>query len=385
MKLYFICDCDPEDGSGGGIIRKGQIINLRKGGLEVVVVKPGKENYFDETTQTFTIQGLKKGSRLYYGMEALGLIQDKYINWANTVVRLLYKYINPGDIIFATSGGTLAPIIAGVKLKKKTKAKLIINYHDPTDFTTLHGVYSRNAKFPHVNRDRKERELIGFADFVITSSESYRRALIEKYPTLSKNSCCVYFGYIDPYEPTRIIGKYEKKTINIVYGGNFGPTQSPEILGLAARNLSGVKVTYVGNFQSNSAIVALGKESNIDLLPAKPLSEYLEYLDQNADLGFFSLRNNLTNYCVPSKLFDYINLGIPMIGVVKGDARAIIEENAYGCTSDDNVESLRNQLVRMSNHDNLIYYKSNVLKDRNNWAMSYRIQKVLDIIKNLTA
>lgn len=384
MKLYFITDCDPNLGTGGAIIRKGQITYFKKNGFDVVVVKPGKNNYYDTENSIITIKGLIENNKLIYGLEATGLISDKNIVWANNVSSFLEKYVNESDIIFTTSGGTLAPIIAGAKIKQKTNAKLIINYHDPTDFTSLYGLYSRKSKFPHINRDKFEKKFIDLADYVITSSESYREVLLEKYPYIVEKSCCVYFGYIEPFpltSDTDIIKN--EKLINIVYGGNFGPTQSPEIIGFAAKGMPDIKVTYVGNYQSNNAILELGNEPNIELIPSIPLPEYLSYLNKNADIGFFSLRSNLTNYCVPSKVFDYINMGLPMIGLVKGDARSIIEDNVYGCISEDNIEDLRNQILKISDINFLKECKENILKDRTTWSMEFRIKKVLDIIRCL--
>ena len=118
MKLYFITDCDPNDGTGGGIIRKGQISYLRKNGIDVIVVKPGTQNNFDSFNKVITVQGLVPNNRFYYGLEAVGLIPDKHIKWANNVSSFISEYVNNNDIIFSTSGGTLAPIIAGAKLKK---------------------------------------------------------------------------------------------------------------------------------------------------------------------------------------------------------------------------------------------------------------------------
>lgn len=383
MKIYFISDCDPESPTGGGIIRRGQISFLRRNGYDVVVVKPGEVSTYDKDTNTIKISGLIINSKFFYGLEALGIVSDKYIKWAKKAVAYLSNIVTSDDIIFATSGGTLAPIIVGSMLKKNIDCKFVINYHDPTDFTTLHGIYSRTPRLPHVNRNRFEKKLINTADYIITSSESYRQVLLEKYPQLSNISSCVYFGYIDKY--TGKLDKLDRKkdVVNVVYGGNFGPTQSPEILGLAAKGLPNIKVTYIGRYQSNQAVIALGQETNVELLSVMSVQDYLDYIARKADVGFFSLRNNLTNYCVPSKLFDYINVGLPMLGLVRGDAKAIIENNGYGCISEDNVVSLRSKLLMISEGEYLNNCRNNVLNNRFEWSMENKIKDVVNIIESL--
>lgn len=385
--IFFITDCDPDINTGGGIIRRGQIEHLRNAGLNVIVVKPGDNNDYCTSTNTITANGFTLNSKFYYGLESLGLIADKYIKWSHNAVKITRKHLSKNDILFATSGGSLASIIAAYNLKKSTGAKLVINYHDPTDFTTLHGKYSRISKYYHINRDKFEKKLIEGADLIITSSESYREVLIEKYPSIKNRSCCNYFGYIKDYTIRNINKSYYHNDgiFNVVYGGNFGPTQAPEILGMAAKGLKHIKVFYIGNYKSNSAILELGQEPNIELIPAMPLPEYLSYLDSHADIGFFSLRNNLTNYCVPSKLFDYINVGLPMIGMVQGDAKRIIESNHYGFASDDSIDSLRHVLEKIEDPNILDSFRQNILRDKEKWSMRYQISQIMAYLAKLNS
>lgn len=378
MKIFYLTECNPNDNSGGAIIRRGTICFLRKTGLEVIVVKPGAI-FRKEDEHTFTIPGFSTNG-FFYGLEALGVVSDKHIVWSNNVVRYMRNIIKPNDIIFATTGGALSSIIAGVKLKKITKAKLIVNYHDPTDFTSLGNGFSRCSRFYHINRDRFEDRLIPHIDYVITSSQAYKNVLVKKYPYLASHIDCNYFGYIDESPIVKNTTSIRKMTYNIVYGGNMGPTQSPEILAEAVEGIKGVTATFIGNCKENKSLMKYMDCENIIEVDTLSMKNYFLYLHNNADIGFFSLRNNLANYCVPSKFYDYINVGLPMIAVVKGDAAKLIKDNNYGLVCEDKVSSLRDTIVKMCNYEILNQYQGRILNDRKSWSMSYRIKDVIDII-----
>ncbi|HML70030.1 MAG TPA: glycosyltransferase [Macellibacteroides fermentans] len=380
-KIYFLTECDPDLPTGGAIIRRGTINYLRKNNFSVVVVKPG-ESFKVVDENTYTIPGFSV-SKVYYALEALGLVADKYFIWSNNLYKYMKNIIDKDDIIFATTGGALSAVIAGIKLKIATGAKLIVNYHDPTDFTSLGNGFSRNSRFFHINRDFYERKLIKRMDYIVTSSEAYKSLLVNKYPGIADKIECNYFGYIK--ESNYVKKQYEKtpSPLNIVYGGNMGTTQSPEILAEAIDGLEGVTATFIGNYKANANLMRYVDSKNIALVDSLSMDEYFRYLYNKADLGFFSLRNNLTNYCIPSKFFDYVNLGLPMVAVVGGDARDLIIQNEYGIVSSDSSDELRSKIIEIRDNGYLPIFQKNVLEDKQIWSMNYRIKQLVDLIKKL--
>ena len=62
-----------------------------------------------------------------------------------------------------------------------------------------------------------------------------------------------------------------------------------------------------------------------------PHNEFLKFMIENIDIGFVSLANDYLGACVPSKIYEYINLGLPIIGALpNGDGLDIINKNNYG-------------------------------------------------------
>ena len=72
---------------------------------------------------------------------------------------------------------------------------------------------------------------------------------MKKYPQISDKCRNFYFGWTDsaPYEMER--RKRNGGQYVIVYGGNFGWPQSPEILAKAAKGLKNIKIVYIGSWQ----------------------------------------------------------------------------------------------------------------------------------------
>ena len=375
--IYFITSVDPLLDTGASIIRRGQIKYLRENNFNVIVVSPG-ENLLVEKNRI--IVPSITTSKIRYLFEAFGIIKDKDINWAKQVRHVLKDVVTEDDIIFVTTGGSMAPIFAGYWLKKDTQAKLIINYHDPTSFTTLNGdLFTRSF---HVNRDNLERKYINEADYIITSSIAYLKNLVRKYPCIANKASCCYFGFIQPIEGCGCT-LTEQESINIVYGGNMGQTQAPEILAEAVDGMDNVKAFFIGNYHSNPTLLKYKGSKNVELIESMDLNSFYEFLKDKADVGFFSLRTYLSDYCVPSKLFDYINLELPCLAVVRGDAADIIKENGFGFVSEDSVESLRIEIRKINRSDTLTQFKTNLKEKKYMWSMQYLTKDICKILEKI--
>lgn len=379
MKLYFISTIDPNDSTGAAIVRRGQVTYLKQK-YETVLVAP---NQIIESKGTKKNIPLAKESKVGFLLESLGLVNDRLYIWSNVVYRILKSVVTENDILFVTSGGSMAPVLLGYKLKKHIGCKFIVNYHDPTSFTTINGRFTHSTSHFHVNRDSIERKYIDLVDYVITSSEVYKDVLLSKYPQLSSRICCNHFGYINPSETYKETSP-NGENYNIVYGGNFGASQAPEILAEAAKGLNNVTIHYVGNYRVNTNILQYKDVPNIIFHEAMPIEDYYKFLLDKADIGFFSLRDNHSMYCVPSKIFDFINLSIPMLAIIKGDGKQIIENNDYGVVAEDSVESLKKVITKICNVDVLNRIRTKLIDEREKWSMEYKIREVEEIIDSLS-
>lgn len=377
--IYLISPVDVFAINGGAIVRKMTAYYMMQQGCQVTIIMPG--TYVGKDYNVISTP-LVKFSKLSYILECLGVIEDRSMDWVNDNYKTLREIVTSKDTVLATPGGEFSPIILGSRLKKETGCKLVINSHDPLDFTTLGGCLPRKVKFPHVNRDKVEYKYLSVADSIITNTNSYKDELQRKYPSLKNKIHSCYFGYAYP-EPPRINALPHGKKLNIVYGGNFGVYQCPEILAQAVKGNDNVHLYYVGNHQVNRNLDEYRHESNITFLDLMPQEKYLQFLEEKIDVGFLSLKGSLASYCVPSKLYDFINLTIPIIGVVEGDASKIIEENGFGVTSDYSVEGVKkaiDKIVHPSIYEDCV---KRLVEDHDMWSMQEKIKNILNIIDSI--
>jgi len=307
-----------------------------------------------------------------FWLERLGLYEDYLDTWVYDAFKQLSDTIRKDDLIIATSGGELGCIKLGSKLKSHIGCKLVINFRDPLDFSLVNGKILDNSF--HINRDKLENKYIHQADLIITSSQTNQKSLQSKYPEISRRIVNNHFGYIDQI-------KIKKKTystkVRIAYGGVFLSEQSPHILAEVASRYDDVEIIFIGNWQTYKPL--LPYKDTCRFIPSLDHAEYLRFMMENVDIGFVSLTSDYLGACVPSKLYEYINLGLPILGALPGgDAKDIINGSGYGvAVSYDDPIALRTAILEMKGQDALQKYSSAVMRDRDSWAMENKINEVI--------
>jgi glycosyltransferase involved in cell wall biosynthesis len=386
MRIYYLTRTYPgRKNGGGGTSRQGIINSLRKYGYDVWIVSPnyrGNKVDINDTLKHVLLPHVGY-HKLCTVLEYSGFWDDYLEGWAVHAVKYLENVIHKEDILFATSGGELGCIILGNLLKERIGCKFVINFHDPLNFTTAYDGLIRfsKRKIPHVLRDKPEEQNLKIADAIIASSRSYQCVLVKKYPYMRDKIFYNYFGYTEKISYI----KYEEKIspINIVYGGAMGLQQSPEILAEAAKGLNDIKITYIGNWMSNQNLKQYRNERYVELMNPMSFEEYSNYLLKYADIGFVSLQGKAAKLCVPHKLYELINFSVPILAVIEGDARKIIEKNEYGVVSEYTISSLQESIIKITNKENYLKYKQNIINDRNKWSMENQIKGIVKILENL--
>ena len=382
MKIYFITRTVPEGSDGGAIVRKGTIQYLRNNGFDVWVVAPvyNKRSIIIDTEKQFIL--IPYNLSMYHFnrvMESLGVFDDYLVPWVNRSYKELVSLIMPDDLIFTTSGGEMGCLLLGVRLKEKIGCKLIHNLHDPIDSVKLVGELAYKSKLPHIDRAFVAKRCLLSADAIITSTNAYKEKLLVEFNDLEGKVFCNYFGYLEP--ASKVNSRKAEDVLHIVYGGAMGRFQSPEILAQACANISGVKATFVGDYHLNSDLMAY--KGKVELLPKMAYEVFMSYLKNEADVGFLSLVDNISNYCVPSKLYEYINIGLPILAVINGDTKEIVNSNNLGVVCDNTRESITKGIKKMQDTSCLLSCKQSVLSQRYQWSMEYKIHEVIEIIDNV--
>lgn len=387
-RLFLINDKPIDDGYGGGrIVRQSQRTFFEYVGYKVWEIAPviDRENSIDLKKGVIYIRqngAVLKGLRI---LQKFNLIED-YLNlWIQQAVKYVEQIIKAQDIIFCFSGGGLSTIKLGSILKKKIGCKFVINLHDPLLYTLVNDYFivSLASKLPQRNRDYLERKYLRNSDLILTSSESYSKALLKKYPHL--NIECCHFGY---HEIKKVHKRTTGDTLHIVYGGSFSEIQKPEILmdAVLEGNIPNVKVHLLGDHHRYARLNKYKKQEFKHMLNFKEQmssEDYQEFVNNQIDVGFFSLVGSLSELCVPSKLYEYINLEIPVLGVINGDGKQIINDNKIGIVCTPDKEDIIRGIGYLKDIENLAQAKKNIKKIKPDWSLEAKYQKALNLINQL--
>jgi glycosyltransferase involved in cell wall biosynthesis len=366
MVIYYITRSYYPTVTGGTIIRKMQVDGLvKKFNVKIVTLEKGSS-----ADNVIEIEN-SRNSRLAMLQQRLGLSEDYLDHWVNKAFEVLKNIITSDDVIFSTSGGEIGCLKLGALLKKRIGCKLVFNLHDPINYSLVNGI-KRDRKF-HASREAVEKKYLEICDEIITSSKSYQSSLIKKYPKLERKIECSYFGYVKKIN--KLAHNLDSKKLKIVYAGNMGRLQSPEILIFVWNSLpreikKNVELIFVGNTTQNKAINSFSSKSNIHKLEFMQQDElYKVYAD--CDFGFVSLVGDYFGACFPSKIFDYIAGGLPILGLLPdGDANDEINKLGVGVSFRFNeIDKLKRLIIDLVNDKNkIIPYRDKVAQNYERWS-----------------
>jgi hypothetical protein len=386
-KIYYLTrSYAPYQKGGGPLMRTGAVKYFQELGWEVIVILPNyiSSEYIIENNIIQIPFAKKYIQKLTSILERVGIYEDYLDKWIENAFEYLKNKIKKDDIIFATSGGELGMIKLGSLLRDEIGCKFIINFRDPLNYGYMNGL-RRDKKF-HIGREKAHEKYMRNANLILTSSQYYANILSEKFPYLSSRIKNNYFGYIQPLQIEEI-EKHSNK-IKIAYVGTMGTTQSPELLYEAWKKLNDkdIEIYFIGNIRGYKPLETISRIEGVHFIDFLPHDKFLEFMCQNIDIGFVSLASDYFGACVPSKIYEYINLELPMIGALPiGDGEKIINDNGYGiaCRYND-VECLSRSMKIMKDKKYLKTIREKISKDKDNWAMKNTILEVDSYLKELT-
>lgn len=274
---------------------------------------------------------VKENAFKHYAKCAYNIIQSNLFlyshSWVNKVFNVASKLIEEKRIdIIITSYPTIGTMVAGNKIKKKyPNVKWIADMRD--------AVWTPNNSY-HVREKLKkitEKSMTNIDGLLAVSHVQADGYL--KYTPQNITVKVIRNGY-DFSIPT-IEHKYGDK-FKIVYTGNFYGARSPhnflkalEIIG-REQKFDDITFEIIGNnsiVNYNHVLREVVKE-----LPRMPYNDLINYCAQNADLMLVVIPRSREKGVYTGKLFDYIGIGKPILGLVpKGDvAEELIKQAGNG-------------------------------------------------------
>lgn len=132
---------------------------------------------------------------------------------------------------------------------------------------------------------------------------------------------------------TFLIKNNLKETFNIIYSGNLGVTHPLEVLLELAEDLKEekIKIVIIGEGKKGKLLKALKKEKGLDnvlFLPYQPMDVFPSSL-ASADIGIVTLGSEASQLSVPSKTFNLMSVGVPILCISGADSELEIIINKF--------------------------------------------------------
>ena len=201
--------------------------------------------------------------------------------------------------------------------------------------------------------------------------------------------------FSEEYENIDIEGTTDlSNKLVVFFSGNHGIAQSMETLIEAANSLkdeANIHFLLVGSGIVKPKLKRLAKEmnlNNITFLSSQP-RELMPSLIRIADVCVVPLKGiSLFKHAIPSKMFEYLACGKPVILSVEGEASKILNESKGGITIDpENADALVASILFLKNNPEKIkeYGASGKLYIKNNYKKTDINERFSKILKELVS
>lgn len=284
---------------------------------------------------------------------AVGLLPCYYLNWVWSAWRRRRDFAADG-VLFAVHP-VFSGVLLGIALKKCHGLPLLVDFRD--DFAGGMTRGWRRLFYPLYRR--LEGWVLRRADRVTVTTQTLKDWLIERHG-LQEDRVGVVYNVVPEQAAAKAPERPAKKpgeALNILYAGAISAVQKPESILQAHALMEQSRPELKGRAQ----VEIYGPESPYFKLHMRdqfgpgrrfggfvPRRDLMERMSA-CDIGFLALSAPTYAYALPTKLFEYIAAGIPVLASLpQGAARQLIESSQIGLVADPgDTAGLARQLARL--------------------------------------
>jgi glycosyltransferase involved in cell wall biosynthesis len=277
-----------------------------------------------------------------------------YLEIAFKFFLLIKKDKKQYDYIFVTSPPIFTGIV-GLFAKYKYNSYFFLDIRDLWP-ESLKGVGVFNHPIIVSSFGAVEKLLYKKADKIIINSLGFQD-YIQKKANIDKSKI-VFIPNGAVKEELTSSKKAENEDKKIIYAGNLGLAQNTEFIHKLVPLLDkeGIKLTIIGYGVNRKQLFNSIKEyKNVTIIKPLTRKQCFKIISEH-DLGLVTLKDkDVLKTVLPGKIIDYMTCGVPIVGVVDGYSKEMVEKEQVGIisnTSDPNQIVL--QMKRLLNDDELI-------------------------------
>lgn len=253
-----------------------------------------------------------------------------YLSFHRNAKRYVCKLDNDFDVVLSISLSPVISIAPAIKYAKKHNVSHVLYCEDLWPESTVVTNAVRKDSLVYKILYRWSKKLYEKCDEIIISSPSFKQYFNDVLRITDKKFPVVYQPILNSKESLEPI-VFEKKH-NFVYAGNIGTLQLTSELVEAMKHVKrdDAKLYLMGMGTNLAKIQKQIKdehlEDKVEYVGALPI-EKAECYYHNADALVVSLKNEGTvGKTVPNKAIQYMKYGKPLVGVIKGDAKDLLEK-----------------------------------------------------------
>lgn len=302
------------------------------------------------------------------------VVSLNYLSFWLNAKRAVKRLKIVADIVLSFSLSPVISIAPAVKYAKKHNVPHVLYCMDLWPESTVVTKAIRKNSLAYRILYKWSKSLYQNCDKILISSPSFKD-YFEKELGLSKKHKYINQPPLSSNEKRPPI-VYEKK-YNFVYAGNIGKLQLIDLLVLAMEKLDSddcaLHLMGMGS-ELNDVLAKLNNpllKEKVFYEGALPIEEAERYFYQS-DALIVSLKNDgsYVSKTIPNKLTQYLKYGKPILGILGGDGKKLLEDAGGGIISSENVEEIAEKMkyiISLSEKEkqelgskNRAYYKDNL-------------------------
>lgn len=269
-----------------------------------------------------------------------------YVNRGRKVIKGLLDGI---DVILVSQTGPLSVALPAIFAKERTGIPVAVWTFDIwPDHVYMYGFPQIPPISTLVNSIIKK--VYSRADAVLISSKHFADSIHQYFPDKALTYAPNWF-VMQGDKSTSL--KFDKTKVNFVFTGNISHAQNIEntIRGFAKANIENAVLNIVGHgttFEENKKIAEELGCTNVIFHGRVPYEEIQDVLRQNDYLVLPLTPKAGIDKTEPYKIQSYLMSGKPILGIIKGAGREIIEENRLGyCAEPLNPDDIAHAFKQM--------------------------------------
>ena len=299
------------------------------------------------------------------------------------------------DIVIGTSPSPLTALSAWF-ISRIKGAKFVLDIRDLWPASIISLTHMKSGLVVFVLK-KLEKFLYNRADLISLAVPGFREHISgvvnkpKKYIDLLNGAPDEFFEVEESNISIEGLPNLDDKFV-VFFSGNHGIAQATDTLIKAAEKLKEsdkIHFLFVGNGICKPAMIKMSKESgltNTTFLGSQPRKK-MPYIIGMASLCVVPLQQlHIFEHAMPSKMFEYMARGKPVILSVLGEAKALLEESGGGiCIEPENHKELVDTILSLSNNENKMSQMGNAGREfvKKNYKKSVIIENFSKVLKEV--